>query len=217
MLNNLLNGDYNGTITCLLIILFIFSQTRTGKNVFTWIRFTIRFILGFKRIEGIKIINVDGSKLRYLMILGALTLLPNNVLTLMREKGLTLEYSKDRAVYGEGDFSGCYTPNQNSIFIWDDGFAGSWGWQVTTTIHEVGHFIDFSVGYNRFLSLTDRRLHNIHAGEHDYYKKHASGEYYTKNICEYFAQGFAEYFLVENFKTHCPDTASYMEGILQSI
>ena len=217
MLNNLLNGDYNVAIGTLLVALLVFSQLKTGKNVFTWIRFSTRFVFGFKRIEGIDIVNIDGNKLRYLMILGSLTLLPDNVLKLMKEKEITLVYSKNREDFGEGNFSGSFFPYQNLIFIWDDGIAGNWGWQVTTTIHEIGHFIDYTIGYNRFLSLSDTHLHNIYAGEHDYYKKYAGGDYYTSNIREYFAQGFAEYFLVDNFKTLCPDTSSYIEGVLQSV
>lgn len=218
MMNNMLNGDYDGIILALLVTAFIFSQLRVGKNIFTWIRFITRFVFGYKRLEGIQITNVNGNDYRYLMILGALTLLPNNVLALMKKEGVTISYGKSR----EGDdFSGWYSPKQNTIFIGDDGIAGNWGWQVSTIIHEVGHFVDFSVGYsvgyNRFMSIVDSRLHNIHAGEHDYYNKRVDSDYYTKNICEFFAQGFAEYFLVHNFKEECPQTSAYIKGILQSI
>ncbi|PLS19190.1 hypothetical protein CVD28_01925 [Bacillus sp. M6-12] len=201
-----------------ILVIGLFVAFLMTTNVGTWIRFTLHYAVKFKKLEGIDVVNMDGSKARFIMLLGSLTLLPDNVLELMKEKKVLILYSKSREGFIEGNYSGLFNGEENYIFVWDDGLRGNWGWQVTTLIHEVGHFVDYFVGgRNRFLSCIDVSLHNIYDGEHKYYERYANGTYYTSNIREYFAQSFAEYFLVTGFKQQCPDTASYIETVLNKI
>lgn len=197
----------------ILLTVYLFSKTNLG----TCIRYSFHYACKSYKLEGIHIINVDGNNIRYIMIIGALTLLPDNVLELMKKKNVVIFYSKDTEQFSTEDYSGLFSRQENFIFIWDSGLIGNWDWQVTTILHEVGHFVDYSVGYHNFLSCADKNLHNIYDGEHKYYKRYSNGKYFTNNICEYFAQGFAEYFLVERFKKECPDTSSYIECVLESV
>lgn len=217
MLNNILTNNFEVLLVLLGLCIFIASKSDLASNLCTWLRFTVRLVFGYKRLSGIHVQNVDGGKFRYLMILGSMTLLPDNVLNLMKKQEVAIFYGKNREHFNSGNFAGFFHSEENIIFIWDDGLDGNWGWQVTTTLHEIGHFVDYTVGYNRFLSLTDTRLHNIYVGEHKYYKRYTNGNYYTDNIREYFAQGFAEYYLVKGFQHECPDTALYIEGILLTV
>jgi hypothetical protein len=205
-------------IAIVFLMFGLFMAFVVTTNVGTWVRFSLHYAFKFKKLEGINAVNIDGSKARYIMVLGSLTILPDNVLELMKQKDLLLIYGKNKEQFYDGNYSGIFNSNENFIFVWDDGVRGNWGWQVTTMIHEVGHFVDFQVGgHNRFFSCIDVELHNIYDGENKYYERYAHGTYYTSNIREYFAQSFAEYFLVTGFKQQCPDTASYIESVMDKI
>lgn len=183
----------------------------------TLVRFSFHYVCKSNKLKGINVINIDGSNVRFLMILGALTVLPKNVLELIKKKETIIFYGKNPQHFADGDFAGLFHSEENYIFVLDDGLFGNWGWQVTTILHEVGHFVDYSIGYNNFSSCGDVVLHNIYGGEHKYYERHSNGSYFQNNIREYFAQSFAEYFLVAGFKQECPDTYLYIEDMFETI
>jgi hypothetical protein len=169
-------------------------------------------------LEHINIKNVDGDEQRFKRLKKALLLLPDNVLYQLIANNITILYSKNSKPVQNGKWAGYYAPSDQLIYIWDNG-SGSLYWQITTIIHEVGHFIDFTVGRNRFNSCIDTDFHEISLGENKYYNKFAEQvrNYYTNNIREYFAQSFAEYFLVPGFKEKCPETTRYIEEVLKEI
>lgn len=168
----------------------------------------------FPRLEGINIINIDGNIQRFNKILKALNLLPDTILNIMKENELTIHYSKNSEPVEFGEYSGFYDRSENYIYLWDNGPLRT-DWQQITVVHEIGHFIDFKLGFSNYISCIDSNFHNICLDESIYYNKYSEGNYYQYNIIEYFAQSFAEYFLVKNFEDYCPNTAMYIKYQLQ--
>ena len=201
------------------IILFVMatkllSQTKYG----TLIQFTLRYFLQRKKIIGIRIQNINANPVRFMMLLGALTLLPDNVLDFIKKKELMIFYKR----CGDEHFNrksslnkrcvGEYRKDNNTIIVYDDGFYGNWYWQVMTILHEIGHFIDFSLGNNKtYKSSEDKKLHDIFLSEKQYYVRYPKGNYYSNNLREYLSQSFAEYFVDNEFKNKCPKTSFYIQ------
>lgn len=187
-------------------------------NVGQFLVKTLHRTENFERLHSLIIKNIDGDPKRFVRLKKALLLLPDNVLRHLNDNQITIFYSKDAKPVGNGKYAGYYLPSEQLIYVWDNGSNGLY-WQIITIIHEVGHFIDFSVGENRFKSCVDKDFHDIAIDEQKYFNKFNTnqGNYYTANIKEYFAQSFAEYFLVPGFKKKCPETALYIESLLNKI
>jgi len=172
----------------------------------------------FSKLEGIDMKNYDGDEKRFKRLKKALLLLPDNVLESLKNNQVTIIYSKNAKNVYDGKYSGFYVPSEQLIYIWDSGNRSIY-WQVITILHEVGHFVDFTLGGGQgFKSCIDVDFHEICIDEQKYYNKFTTkeGNYYTSNIKEYFAQSFAEYFLVPGFKTRCPETTKYIDSLLSS-
>jgi hypothetical protein len=224
MLNVILNGVLNVIIFSICAVFAIIEVTirktcRLISRLFECATYSFSdkdYAKNFERLEGIDIFNVDGNPVTYKKVFVALNLLPDSILQLIKDSGLKVIYSKDSKPVENGKYAGFYCHEDNYIYIWDSGLFGSWTWQVVTILHEVGHFIDIKVGVNNFNSCADVVLHQICTDEHTYYDKY-SNDYFVSNIKEYFAQGFAEYHLDKEFSEKCPETSSYIEGIINRI
>lgn len=177
--------------------------------------FIINLLSGF-RLSGLNIENMGGNDLRFLEIYNTLKILPNNILKLMKDTNLRIVYSDDSIPVNNGKSSGYYNGLSNHIYLWDSGEKDLY-WQIITTIHEIGHFVDFQAGMKNFHSLNNLDLHEIYDGEYTYFNKYTNAKYYQDNIAEYFAQSFAEYFLIKNFSKKCPDTAKNIKNIITNI
>lgn len=81
--------------------------------------------------------------------------------------------------------------------------------------HEIGHLYDVLLSKNKeiaYRSIEDVDFHNIAIEEGKYY---GEDSYYMSNIVEYFAESFCRFYLIKNFKKHCPCTYTAMLNYLQ--
>lgn len=183
-----------------------------------WVGKKLECTEDFSRLEGLKIRNVDGSKYRFNRLKKALLLLPQHVIQRLIDEDMEIVYSSDVRPVNNGRNAGFFSPSEKLIYVWDSGWFHM-TWQLITIIHEIGHFVDFAIGGNRFFSCIATDLHEIYEVEEKYYNRFhkENKEYFTNNIREYFAQSFAEYFMVPGFKEKCPETARYIEDLLEEI
>lgn len=174
------------------------------------------------RLNGINMINIDGNKRRFNMVKKTLLLLPDSVLNLIREKEVSIYYTKNEELLTTSRFvaAGLYSAQNNYIYILDDGDMHL-EWQKTTLIHEIGHFIDFNLAEDvQWLSHGSLDLHEVaYESAGLYNRKYGeSAEYYFENIKETFAQGFAEFIRDrKTFEERCEHQSSFFEGVLAKI
>lgn len=104
------------------------------------------------------------------------------------------------------DISGLFNPSGKTIYISNSGDSIS-----HSTIHEIGHYIDYVLGWGRYKSANDINLLAIYEEE-----KEAVDFYHHKaNVTEYFAYSYSEF--IKNpieFKESHPKTFKYIEELM---
>lgn len=161
--------------------------------------------------------NVNGDQKRFEELRSYILVLPDNVLKLMKKKRLVIQYRKVEQDMINKNIAGFYNYDCNLIAIFDWG-SENFSWQVITLFHEIGHFMDYSLGFKDYRSKCDLECYQAYKRELCYFDKYnENSSYYQSNIEEFFAQSFAEYHLFKDFKVRCPLTANYIENKLSEI
>ena len=109
----------------------------------------------------------------------------------------------------EMDISGLFKPAVKEIYI------SNWNNYIKrSTIHEIGHFVDFAIGRDSYVSVLDPEFEEIYNEE----SKFAEEEHHKEDIKEYFAYAYSMYIKSsDNLKEKHPKTFEYMVKIEKAI